>query len=81
MSNADIVAGFQRRLRQAIKDAGMTQAEAARAFNMHDSSLRNLLTPSTSLRYFHNGPKLCTILAIANGLGVCPRWLAFGPEE
>ena len=81
MSNADTVAGFQDRLLQTIKAAGMTPGDAAKASGMHASSLRNLLTPRTSLRYIHNGPKLCTIVSIAAGLGVCPRWLAFGPEE
>ena len=81
MSNADTVAGFQERLRQAIKTAGITSEEASRASGMHASSLRNLLAPMTALRYTHSGPKLCTIVSIANGLDVCPRWLAFGAGE
>ena len=81
MKRAETVAGFQERLRQAIKAAGITSEEAARASGMHASSLRNLLAPITALRYTHRGPKLCTIVSIADGLGVCPRWLAFGVEE
>ena len=81
MTNFEIVAAFQDRLRLALDLSGMSRSQLSRATGECLAGIRFILAGPENIRYHHGGIKLCRIIRLAKALGVEPGWLAFGEGD
>ena len=81
MTDFEIVAAFQDRLRRAIELSGMSRGQLSRVTGECLSGIRFVLATPQHVRYIHDGIKLCRIIRLAKALGVEPGWLAFGEGD
>ena len=81
MTDFEIVAAFQDRLRSAIELSGMSRGQLSRATGECLAGIRFMLAGPENIRYHHQGIKIARMYRLAKALGVEPGWLAFGEGD